>query len=79
MDRNEDAQGWELIRKAMDGPAEEAYLSADRLHREVRRLQTRLEQVRSRGGAYRDVDLSENVRELLARLEAGATLSTYVH
>ena len=79
VDRQTDAEGWDLIRKAIQSPNEEAYLSADRLHREVRRLQTQLARVRSRGGSYRQVDVSNNVRELLARLEAGATLSTYVH
>jgi hypothetical protein len=77
MDR--ETQGWELVRKMMDSPDAEAYLSADRLHREVRRLETRLARVQARGGAYRDVELSDDVRGLLARLEAGATLSTYVH
>lgn len=79
MDRDTDAQGWEMIRKAMGGSCEEAYLSADRLHREVRRLETRLGRVHARGGAYRDVEMSDDVRQLLARLEAGATLSAYVH
>ncbi|MCX5683000.1 MAG: hypothetical protein NT049_04870, partial [Planctomycetota bacterium] len=60
-------------------PQTQAYLSADRLHDEVRRLQARLAQVRKRGGAYREVDFSEDVRDLLGRLEAGATLSQYVH
>ena len=79
MDRTADMQGLDLVRKAMTDPHTEAYLSADRLHREVRRLQSRLVQVQRRGGAYRDVDLSEGMRDLLSRLEAGATLSTYVH
>ena len=78
MDRNAEAGGWEMVRKAMDEP-EASYLPADRVRQEVRRLETRLAQVRSHGGLYRHVDLSESVRELLARLEAGATLSTYVH
>jgi len=79
VDRSEEAQGWDLIRKAMAGPQAQAYLSADRLHREVQRLETRLTRVRARGGAYGKVGLSDDVRELLVRLEAGATLSTYVH
>ena len=74
-----DAQGVDLIRKAISGPEEEAYLAADRVRREVCRLQVRLGQVQARGGAYRRVELSEGVRDLLARLEAGATLSTGVH
>jgi hypothetical protein len=69
----------ELVRKAMEDPHAQAYLAADRLHEEVRRLQARLARVRRRGGAYRDIELSESVRDLLARLEAGTTLSTYVH
>jgi hypothetical protein len=79
VDRSDDVQGLDLVRKAMDAPHVEAYLSADRLHCEVRRLQARLAQVRGRGGAYRRVDLSDGVRDLLSRLEAGATLSQYVH
>jgi len=78
VDRSAETRGWEMVRKAMDEP-EASYLPADRVRQEVRRLQTRLAQVRSHGGSYRDVELSESVRELLARLEAGATLSTYVH
>ena len=78
MDRHTQAQGWELVRKAME-PGAEAYLSADRLHQEVQRLQVRLAQVKRHGGAYRHVGLSSSVRALLARLEAGTTLSTYVH
>ena len=69
----------DLIRKAVVDPQTQAFLSADRLHGEVRRLQARLAQVRKRGGAYREVDFSEDVRDLLGRLEAGATLSQYVH
>ena len=79
MDRTEETHGMDLVRKAIEDPQAQAYLSADRLHQEVRRLQARLAQVQRRGGAYRHVDLSEGVRDLLARLEAGATLSTYVH
>lgn len=81
MDPHADSpDGLDLVRKAIAGPNAEAYLSADRLHREVRRLQTRLARVQARGGAYRQVELSDSVRELLARLEAGATLSSsYVH
>jgi len=79
VDRPTESQGMELVRKAMDNPYAQAYLSADRLHEEVRRLQARLARVKRLGGAYRDVELSESVRDLLARLEAGATLSTYVH
>ena len=79
MDRTDEVQGVELVRKAMEDPQAQAYLSADRLHREVRRLQARLARVQRRGGAYCGVELSEGVRDLLARLEAGATLSTYVH
>ena len=79
MDRSDEMQGLDLVRKAIDDPHAEAYLSADRLHREVRRLQARLEQVRSRGGAYRHVALSDGVRDLLGRLEAGSTLSQFVH
>ena len=53
--------------------------SPDRLRRELERLQTRLSEVRGRGGAYGQVALSPDVRSLLARLEAGAALSTLVH
>jgi len=79
VDRNAHVEGLDLVRKAMDDPHAEAYLSADRLRQEVRRLETRVKQVQGRGGAYRDVELSEGVRDLLSRLEAGATLSTYIH
>lgn len=79
MERHTDAQGWDLLRQAMEAPNAEAYLSEGRLHREVSRLQTRLRRIRARGGAYRDVELSDDVGALLARLEAGATLSTLVH
>lgn len=68
-----------MVRRAIEDPTTQAYLSAAGLRREVRRLETRVSQVQRRGGAYRGVDLSDDVRDLLARLEAGATLSTYVH
>jgi len=54
-------------------------MSPDRLRKELDRLQTRLARVRSRGGAYGEVNLSPDVRSLLARLDAGATLSALVH
>jgi hypothetical protein len=73
------AESVELVRKAVSEPHAEAYLSADRLHREVRHLEARVAQIRRLGGSYRRVDISDDVRGLLARLEAGATLSTYVH
>lgn len=79
MDRDADGRSWDMVRRAVQRPETEAYLAADRLQEDVRRLQARLAQVRSRGGRYRRVDLSDGVRGLLARLEAGATLSTYVH
>jgi hypothetical protein len=68
-----------MVRKAIQAPGGEAGMSPERLQREVRRLQARLERVQSRGRAYRDVEFSDDVRGLLARLEAGATLSAYVH
>jgi hypothetical protein len=77
--RTQESVDVDLIRKAVVDPHTQAYLSADRLHGEVRRLQARLAQVRKRGGVYRQVDFSEDVRDLLGRLEAGATLSQYVH
>ena len=79
MDRSEETEGVELVRKAITDPTAQAYLSADRLHREVRRLQVRLGQVRTLGGPYRKVGFSKDVRDLLGRLEAGATLSQAVH
>lgn len=79
MERHADARGWDLLRQAMDARNAEAYLSQSRLHREVRRLETRLRRVHALGGAYRNVELSDAVGALLARLEAGATLSTVVH
>jgi len=63
----------------MEARNAEAYLSQGRLQREVRRIETRLRRVHARGGAYRDVRLSDDVSALLARLEAGATLSALVH
>ena len=79
MERQMEPRGWDLLRQAMEAPNAEAYLSEGRLHREVGQLQTRLRRIHARGGAYRDVELSEDVGTLLARLEAGATLSTLVH
>ena len=79
MGRDPNAQDWEAVRDMIEAPNAEAYLAADRVHREVGRLRARLERIRQRGGRYRDVELSEHVGALLARLEAGATLSTYVH
>lgn len=79
VNRDADTQGWNMVRKAIQAPAGEACPSPERLHREVKRLQARLERVQSRGRAYRGVEFSGDVRELLARLEAGATLSAYVH
>lgn len=79
MERQVEPQGWDLLRQAMEAPNAEAYLSEGRLHREVGRLKTRLRRIHARGGRYRDVELSDDVGALLARLEAGATLSTLVH
>jgi len=79
VERHVDARGWDLLRQAMDAPNAEAYLAQGRLQREVRRLETRLRRLQARGGAYRDVEMSGDVGALLARLEAGATLSTLVH
>ena len=79
MDRNTTPHGLDLVRKAISSPHAEAYLSADGLHRELRRLEARLANVQARGGLYSDVRLSRDVRALLVRLEAGATLSNAVH
>jgi hypothetical protein len=79
VDRTQESGAVDVVRKAVVDPQTQAYLSADRLHSEVRRLQARLAQVRKRGGVYGKVDFSEDVRDLLVRLEAGATLSQYVH
>lgn len=79
MERDQNAQDWEVVRKMMDAPNAEAYLSADRVHREVDRLRARLERVHQKGGRYGGVQMSEHVGTLLARLEAGATLSAFVH
>lgn len=79
MQRHADAQGWDVLRRAMQAPNAEAYLAQGGRHREVRRLQTRLRRLQDRGGAYRDVELSDDLGALLARLEAGAALSTLVH
>jgi len=73
------AHDWELVRKMMDASDAEAYLSADRVHREVDHLRDRVERVRKNGGAYGGVAMSEHVATLLARLEAGAGLSSIVH
>lgn len=79
MNRSTDTQGLNMVRKAIQAPGGEAGMSPEPLQREVRRLQARLERLQSRGRAYRDVEFSDDVRGLLARLEAGATLSAYVH
>jgi hypothetical protein len=79
VDRTQESGAVDVVRKAVVDPQTQAYLSADRLHSEVCRLQARLAQVRKRGGVYGKVDFSEDVRDLLVRLEAGATLSQYVH
>ena len=79
MARAQESGAVDLVRKAVVDSHAQAYLAADQLHEEVRHLQARLLQVRNRGGAYRKVDFSEDVRDLLGRLEAGATLSQYVH
>ncbi len=79
MERDQNAQDWETVRKMMDAPHAEAYLSADRVHREVDRLRHRLDRVHAKGGPYDAVQMSEHVGALLARLEAGAALSSSVH
>ena len=79
VERDTSAQGLEMVRRAVHEPEAPSLLSSDRLHSELSRLKTRLEHVQSRGGAYRRVDLSLSAHELLARLEAGALLSTQVH
>jgi hypothetical protein len=68
-----------MVKKAVQASGGEALASADQLYREVQRLQERLERVQARGRAYRRVDFSDDVRVLLTRLEAGATLSANVH
>ena len=79
MDRNAEAQGWDLVHKALQHPGGEACMSPTRLRRELERLETRLDKVQARGGAYREVGWSPDVRMLLARLDAGAALSAHVH
>ena len=79
MDRTQETEGVELVRRVITDPTAPAYLSADRLHQEVRRLQARLARIRTRGGPYVNVEFSQDVRDLLGRLEAGATLSQTVH
>ncbi len=79
VERDTKGTGLGLVRKAIAGPHAEAYLSADDLNRELHRLEDRLAGVNARGGPYRDVKLSSDVRGLLVRLEAGATLSSAVH
>jgi len=79
MERDQNAQDWEFVREMLDAPNVEAYTSAARVQREVDRLRTRLAHVQKRGGSYEGVQMSEHVGALLARLEAGATLSTLVH
>lgn len=79
MNREMTAEGLEMVRKAVSSPEAPTLMSPDRLHCELSRLKTRLERVQSRGGAYGRVDMSFSARELLARLEAGALLSTQVH
>jgi hypothetical protein len=68
-----------MVKKSIQASGGEALASADQLYREVQRLQERLERVQARGRAYRRVDFSDDVRGLLTRLEAGATLSANVH
>jgi len=77
--RSENAQDWETVRKMLDGPHAEAYLSADRVHRDVGRLRHRVDRVHAWGGDYDAVQMSEHVGALLTRLEAGAALSSSVH
>jgi hypothetical protein len=69
----------DLVRRAIRQPIEESDVPRERLRREVGRLRTRLEGVRARGGRYADVQMSPDVRMLVARLDAGAALSTLVH
>ena len=79
MDRLTEFEGLDMVRKAMEDPHAEAYLAPGRLQQEISRLRTRLARVQRLGGTYGKVDFSEDVRDLLGRLEAGATLSTAVH
>jgi|WetSurMetagenome_2_1015567.scaffolds.fasta_scaffold145536_3 hypothetical protein len=79
MDRLSESEGLDIVRKALDDPHAEAYLAPDRLQQEIHRLRTRLARVQRIGGAYGSVGFSEDVQDLLGRLEAGATLSTAVH
>jgi len=79
VNRSTDTQGLNVVRKAIQAHSGEAGMSPEPLQREVRQLQARLKRLQSRGRAYRDVEFSDDVRGLLARLEAGATLSAYVH
>lgn len=79
MERDQNAQDWEFVRDMLDAPNVEAYASAARVHREVDRLRIRLAHVQRLGGRYGGIQMSEHVGALLARLEAGATLSTLVH
>jgi hypothetical protein len=54
--------------------AERAALAA-----QLTTLLARVERVRALGPAYAGVEASEDVRELLMRLEAGSSLATGVH
>jgi hypothetical protein len=69
----------DVVRAAVRNPDAEALIGADRLGRDVEHLKTRLERVRAMGGAFASVGFSADVGYLLARIEAGAALSSYVH
>jgi len=68
----------ETARTAVADPAA-ADLADPILRRDLQGLTLRLAHLRTRGGAYAAVEPSPELAGLLARLEAGATLTEGVH
>ena len=73
---------FDAVRRVLQSDRDLSVLSPEEtslLAGELTMLLARVERVKALGGAYAEVEASRDVHELLARLEAGSSLSTGVH
>ena len=71
-------QPFDVVRKAVASPGA-ADLADPILRRDLGDLTSRVKSLNARGSDYAKIGVSNDVITLLARLEAGATLSRLVH
>ncbi len=73
---------WDAVRQVIGSQCELPELSSEEramLVSQLTDLVGRVERVRTLGPAFADVDVSQNVQDLLVRLEVGSSLQTGVH